>query len=202
MADPAIVTMDGNEAAARIAYRLSDVCAIYPITPASPMGEWADAWAAGERTNLWGTVPRIVEMQSEAGAAGAVHGALQSGALATTFTASQGRSVVALVILAPPAGFLGYDTLDSVHAGDFDHFIVGVVKALQQVTLAVENQLAEIVLLVVTRHHKAAIAHHALGVHHDHAPVLEFGFHHVAEYPQGEGFACRASGRFHLPPRT
>ncbi len=84
------ITIDGNEAAARIAHRLSDVCAIYPITPASPMGEWADAWSAAGRTNLWGSVPRIIEMQSEAGAAGVVHGALQAGALATTFTASQG----------------------------------------------------------------------------------------------------------------
>ncbi|HFD80267.1 MAG TPA: pyruvate:ferredoxin (flavodoxin) oxidoreductase [Gammaproteobacteria bacterium] len=90
MQQPTRITVDGNEAVARIAYRLSDVCAIYPITPASPMGEWADSWAAGDRPNLWGTVPRIVEMQSEGGAAGAIHGALQAGALACTFTASQG----------------------------------------------------------------------------------------------------------------
>lgn len=83
-------TIDGNEAVARVAYRLNEVIAIYPITPASPMGEWADAWAAAGQTNLWGTVPAIVEMQSEGGAAGAVHGALQAGALTTTFTASQG----------------------------------------------------------------------------------------------------------------
>jgi hypothetical protein len=83
-------TLDANEAVARIAYRLSEVIAIYPITPASAMGEHADAWAAEGRSNLWGTVPDVVEMQSEAGAAGAVHGALQTGALATTFTASQG----------------------------------------------------------------------------------------------------------------
>ena len=84
------VTLDGNEAAARVAYQLSDVVAIYPITPSSTMGEWADQWAAQRRPNLWGTVPTVVEMQSEGGAAGALHGALQSGALATTFTASQG----------------------------------------------------------------------------------------------------------------
>jgi pyruvate-ferredoxin/flavodoxin oxidoreductase len=84
------VVLDGNEAAARVAYALSEVVAIYPITPASPMGELADAWAAGDRANLWGAVPRVVEMQSEAGAAGTLHGALQRGALATTFTASQG----------------------------------------------------------------------------------------------------------------
>ncbi|MBI3421338.1 MAG: pyruvate:ferredoxin (flavodoxin) oxidoreductase [Acidobacteria bacterium] len=84
------VTLDGNEAVAAIAYRLNEVIAIYPITPASAMGEWADAWAAQGRTNLWGTVPAVVELQSEGGAAGAIHGALQTGALATTFTASQG----------------------------------------------------------------------------------------------------------------
>jgi pyruvate-ferredoxin/flavodoxin oxidoreductase len=84
------VTLDGNEAAAHVAYQLSDVIAIYPITPSSAMGEWADQWAAERRPNLWGTVPTVVEMQSEGGAAGALHGALQTGALATTFTASQG----------------------------------------------------------------------------------------------------------------
>jgi pyruvate-ferredoxin/flavodoxin oxidoreductase len=82
--------VDGNEAAARVAHALSDVCAIYPITPASPMGELADAWSAGGRTNIWGHVPTVVQMQSEGGAAGALHGALQKGSLATTFTASQG----------------------------------------------------------------------------------------------------------------
>ena len=84
------VTLDGNEAAAHVAYQLSDVVAIYPITPSSAMGEWADQWAAERRCNLWGTVPVVTEMQSEGGAAGALHGALQAGALATTFTASQG----------------------------------------------------------------------------------------------------------------
>ena len=83
-------TLDANEAVASVAYRLSDVVAIYPITPASPMGEHADEWSAVHRPNLWGSVPDVIEMQSEAGAAGAVHGALQTGALATTFTASQG----------------------------------------------------------------------------------------------------------------
>ena len=82
--------LDGNEACARVAYALSDVIAIYPITPASSMGEESDAWAAQGRTNLWGSVPEVVEMQSEGGAAGAIHGALQAGALATTFTSSQG----------------------------------------------------------------------------------------------------------------
>jgi pyruvate-ferredoxin/flavodoxin oxidoreductase len=83
-------TLDANEAVADIAYRASEVVAIYPITPASPMGEYADAWSADARANLWGGVPDVVEMQSEGGAAGAVHGALQAGALTTTFTASQG----------------------------------------------------------------------------------------------------------------
>ena len=85
-----VACLDGNEAAARVAHALSEVVAIYPITPASPMGEHADAWTAAGRTNLWGSVPEVVEMQSEAGAAGALHGAVQKGALATTFTASQG----------------------------------------------------------------------------------------------------------------
>src|SRR5271166_2809531 len=82
--------MDGNEAVANIAYRLNEVVALYPITPSSPMGEWADAWSAAGMKNLWGTIPSIIEMQSEGGAAGAIHGALQTGSLATTFTASQG----------------------------------------------------------------------------------------------------------------
>jgi len=84
------VTIEGNEAAATIAHALSEVIAIYPITPSTPMGELADAWSAAGRTNLWGTVPQVIEMQSEGGAAGAIHGALQAGSLATTFTASQG----------------------------------------------------------------------------------------------------------------
>ncbi|MEH1890206.1 MAG: pyruvate:ferredoxin (flavodoxin) oxidoreductase [Nostoc sp.] len=83
-------TIDGNEAVARVAYKLNEVIAIYPITPSSAMGEWADAWSAESRPNLWGTVPSVVQMQSEGGAAGAVHGALQTGSLSTTFTASQG----------------------------------------------------------------------------------------------------------------
>ncbi len=85
-----IVTIDGNEAAASVAYRASEVIAIYPITPSSPMGEFADEWAAQGVPNAWGVVPQVVELQSEGGAAGAVHGALQAGALCTTFTASQG----------------------------------------------------------------------------------------------------------------
>ncbi len=82
--------IDGNEAAARIAHLASEVIAIYPITPASPMGEFADDWSAKGRTNLWGAVPEVIEMQSEAGAAGTLHGAVTRGALGTTFTASQG----------------------------------------------------------------------------------------------------------------
>ncbi|MBZ5654485.1 MAG: pyruvate:ferredoxin (flavodoxin) oxidoreductase [Acidobacteriia bacterium] len=83
-------TMDGNEAVAHVAYRVNEVIAIYPITPSSNMGEWADQWASEGLVNIWGTVPQVTEMQSEGGASGAVHGALQTGALATTFTASQG----------------------------------------------------------------------------------------------------------------
>src|ERR1039457_1579233 len=84
------VTIDGNEAAAYVAHQTNEVIAIYTITPSSNMGEWADQWSAEQKTNIWGTVPTVVEMQSEGGAAGALHGALQAGALATTFTASQG----------------------------------------------------------------------------------------------------------------
>jgi len=85
-----MVTLDGNQAAAYVAHKVSEVCAIYPITPSSNMGEWADQWSAEGVQNIWGVVPQVVEMQSEGGAAGAVHGALQTGALTTTFTASQG----------------------------------------------------------------------------------------------------------------
>src|SRR6476620_8593513 len=87
---PVNAIMDGNEAASYIAYRTSEVCAIYPITPSSAMGEWADEWSSNEIKNIYGEVPKIIEMQSEAGAAGAIHGALQGGALASTFTCSQG----------------------------------------------------------------------------------------------------------------
>jgi pyruvate-ferredoxin/flavodoxin oxidoreductase len=90
MAGRRVVTMDGNEAVASVAYRINEVAAIYPITPSSNMGEWADEWAAKGLKNVWGTVPSVAEMQSEGGASGAVHGALQAGALTTTFTASQG----------------------------------------------------------------------------------------------------------------
>ena len=87
---PTFVTVDGNEAAAYVAHHTNEVIAIYPITPASPMGELSDAWSAQQRRNIFGTVPQVIEMQSEGGAAGAVHGSLQAGALTTTFTASQG----------------------------------------------------------------------------------------------------------------
>ncbi|MCB9446194.1 MAG: pyruvate:ferredoxin (flavodoxin) oxidoreductase [Ardenticatenaceae bacterium] len=85
-----MITIDGNEAAARVAHKINEVIAIYPITPSSPMGEWADQYSAEGKTNIWGSVPLVVEMQAEGGAAGAVHGSLQAGALTTTFTASQG----------------------------------------------------------------------------------------------------------------
>jgi len=84
------LTIDGNQAAATVAHKLNEVIAIYPITPSSNMGEWADEWSSRGQVNLWGTVPQVTEMQSEAGAAGAIHGALQAGSMATTFTASQG----------------------------------------------------------------------------------------------------------------
>jgi pyruvate-ferredoxin/flavodoxin oxidoreductase len=82
-------TLDANEAVARVAYALDEVIAVYPITPASPMGEWADEWATAGKQNLWGTVPAVIEMQSEGGAAGAIHGALQTGALSTTGGSAQ-----------------------------------------------------------------------------------------------------------------
>lgn len=90
MADKQYVMIDGNEAAAYVMYRVNEVCGIYPITPSSNMGEWADEWASKGIKNIWGNIPDVVEMQSEGGAAGAVHGSLQAGALTTTFTASQG----------------------------------------------------------------------------------------------------------------
>ena len=85
-----MITIDGNEATAYVAHKINEVIAIYPITPSSPMGEFADQWSAEGQTNIWGSTPMVVEMQAEGGAAGAVHGALQAGALTTTFTASQG----------------------------------------------------------------------------------------------------------------
>ena len=99
MADRAFITVDGNEAAASIAHLTNEVIAIYPITPASTMGELADHWTSRGQTNIFGSVPEVIEMQSEAGAAGAVHGALQAGALTTTFTASQG-----LLLMIPDTG--------------------------------------------------------------------------------------------------
>jgi len=84
------VTIDGNEAAAFVAHKINEVIAIYPITPSSPMGEWSDQWSSEGKPNIWGTIPSVIEMQSEGGAAGALHGALQAGALATTFTSAQG----------------------------------------------------------------------------------------------------------------
>lgn len=90
MSDVKMKMMDANEACASVAHRMNEVCVIYPITPSSPMGEWADAWSAAKQKNLWGVIPEVQEMQSEAGAAGACHGSLQAGALTTTFTASQG----------------------------------------------------------------------------------------------------------------
>jgi pyruvate-ferredoxin/flavodoxin oxidoreductase len=90
MSEQKMVIMDGNEAAASVAYRLSEVVAIYPITPSSPMAEWADQWRSEGKKNIWGALPIVEELQSEGGAAGALHGALQAGAFGTTFTASQG----------------------------------------------------------------------------------------------------------------
>jgi pyruvate-ferredoxin/flavodoxin oxidoreductase len=104
-----IVTVDGNEAAASVAFRTNEVIAIYPITPASPMGELSDDWSAAGRRNIWGVVPEVIEMQSEAGAAGTVHGSLQGGALTTTFTASQG-----LLLMIPNMFKIAGELLPSV----------------------------------------------------------------------------------------
>jgi len=90
MSKRTMLMLDGNEAVARMAYRLNEVIAIYPITPSSTMGEWSDEWATKAQPNLWGNVPKVIEMQSEGGAAGALHGALTGGAMATSFTSSQG----------------------------------------------------------------------------------------------------------------
>ncbi len=109
MGQQVFVTVDGNEAAAHIAHQVSEVIAIYPITPASPMGELSDAWSAQGRRNMFGTVPDVIEMQSEGGAAGAVHGALQAGALSTTFTASQG-----LLLMIPNMYKIGGELLPTV----------------------------------------------------------------------------------------
>ena len=83
-------TIDGNEAVAKVVYQLNEVIAIYPITPSSPMAEWSDTWMSEGKPNIWGTVPSVVQLQSEGGVAGAIHGVLQTGSLTTTFTASQG----------------------------------------------------------------------------------------------------------------
>jgi pyruvate-ferredoxin/flavodoxin oxidoreductase len=102
------VSMDGAESVASVAYRMSELVAIYPITPSTPMGEWSDEWMAQGRLNLWGTVPGIVEMQSEAGVAGTIHGMLQGGALATTFTASQGLLLMLPVMYKIAGQFLPF----------------------------------------------------------------------------------------------
>jgi pyruvate-ferredoxin/flavodoxin oxidoreductase len=106
---PCFATIDGNEAAAYVAYRTNEVMAIYPITPSSPIAEWCDQWASEGKRNLWGTLPAIVEMQSEGGAAGAIHGSLQTGALSTTFTASQG-----LLLMIPNMFKIAGELLPSV----------------------------------------------------------------------------------------
>ena len=111
--------MDGNTAVAHVAYRVNEVCAIYPITPSSTMAELADEWSAQGVKNIWGNVPVVQEMQSEGGAAGAVHGALQSGALTTTFTASQGLMLM-LPNMFKIAGELTADGLSCCGAGARD----------------------------------------------------------------------------------
>ena len=104
-----MVTIDGNQAAAHVAHKVSEVIAIYPITPSSPMGEWADEWSALGQANIWGTVPHVAEMQSEGGAVAAVHGAASTGALTCTFTASQG-----LLLMIPTMFKMAGELLPSV----------------------------------------------------------------------------------------
>ena len=97
-----MVTLDGNEAAAYVAHKVNEVIAIYPITPSSPMGEWADQWSADGQRNIWGSIPLVVEMQAEGGAAGAVHGSLQAGALTTEQTAPLIAATTSSVVGPPP----------------------------------------------------------------------------------------------------
>ena len=122
-----MVTIDGNEAAAYVAHKLNEVIAIYPITPSSGMGELSDQWSAEGKTNLWGTVPQVIEMQSEAGAAGVLHGAATKGSLATTFTASQG-----LLLMIPNLFKMAGELTNSVVAGstfgDFSGIVAGFVE--------------------------------------------------------------------------
>jgi len=105
-----MVTIDGNQAAAHVAHKVSEVIAIYPITPSSPMGEWADEWSAAGQPNIWGTIPHVVEMQSEGGACAAVHGAAMTGAFTTTFTASQG-----LLLMIPTMFKMAGELLPTVY---------------------------------------------------------------------------------------
>ena len=185
-------TLDGNEAVASVAHRLSEVIAIYPITPSSPMGELADEWSAAGRANVWGSVPVVVEMQSEGGAAGTVHGALQAGALTTTFTASQG-----LLLMIPNlykiAGELTACCLHvsartvATHAPSIfgDHSDVMACRQTGAPLLASGS--------VQEAHHLAAIPHAAPWKPH---PVLHFfdGFRTSHEFPRSRSSATRLRG--------
>ncbi|MFO0584902.1 MAG: pyruvate:ferredoxin (flavodoxin) oxidoreductase [Anaeromyxobacter sp.] len=178
-----MITLDGNEAAASVAHRLSEVIAIYPITPSSAMGEWADEWSAKGNKNVWGTVPTVTEMQSEGGAAGAVHGALQGGALTTTFTASQGLLLMIPNMykiageLTPFAMHVSARTLATHGLSIFgDHSDVMSVRQTG-FTLLASNSVQE-------AHDMAAIAHRATLT--SRVPILHFfdGFrtsHEVAK---------------------
>ena len=121
------ITCDGNEAAAHVSYMFSEVAAIYPITPSSPMAEHVDEWSARGRKNLWGQTVSVQEMQSEGGAAGAVHGSLQSGALTTTFTASQGLLLMIPNMYKMPVSFCHvYSMFQHVHL-QVTHFVSSVI---------------------------------------------------------------------------
>jgi len=178
-----MVTLDGNEAAASVAHRLSEVIAIYPITPSSNMGEWSDEWSSQGRKNVWGTVPTVTEMQSEGGAAGAVHGALQAGALTTTFTASQGLLLMIPNMykiageLTPFAMHVSARTLATHGLSIFgDHSDVMSVRQTGFMLLAANS--------VQEAHDMAAVAHRATLT--SRVPILHFfdGFrtsHEVAK---------------------
>jgi len=196
------VTIDGNEAAASVAYRLNEVCAIFPITPSSPMAELADEWSSQGRENVWGSVPVVVEMQSEGGAAGALHGALQSGALATTFTASP--DTVDPTLRAAPAAV----AVRVVRAGDRQDLIIQLRPAeLGQMQVRIERQADATtrVVVAVERPETLALLQHdqtqlhqaldAAGVPAEHRSIAMHVTDRRAGEPDGPALGAGESGR-------
>src|SRR6266516_3123136 len=147
--------IDGNTAVAHVAYRVNEVCAIYPITPSSTMAELADEWSAAGVKNIWGNVPVVQEMQSEGGAAGAVHGALQSGALTTTFTASQGLMLM-LPNMFKIAGELTATVFHVEARIPFLHFFDGFRTSheVNKITLLSDDQIAAMIPADLVRAHR------------------------------------------------